>query len=83
MEKNCYTLDCTDNWEINQKKMINKTDVCFDTSNNNILYKYEYRGLYYENCINGTVVNNSTIEYCHCDNEICVSCSNIPSVANN
>ena len=38
---NCYTLNCSDNWEINQKKIVNKKDVCFDIFNKSILYKYE------------------------------------------
>ena len=84
MKKNCYTLDCSDNWKINQKKIINKTDVCFDTNSQHILYKYEYQGLYYEYCVNGTVINNLTIGNCdQCDTEICTSCSKTPSVANN
>ena len=71
----CYTLDCSDNWKINQKKIVNKTDVCYDIFNNGILYKYEYQGLYYENCINGNITNNLTINYCHCDNQKCLYCS--------
>ena len=76
-KKNCYTLDCSDNWKINQKKIVSKTDICFDIFNNDILYKYEYHGLYYENCINGNLINNSTINYCKCNNENCNSCSNL------
>ena len=52
-KKNCYSLDCSDDWKINQKKIVDKTDICFDISNNSILFKYEYHGLYYEHCING------------------------------
>ena len=74
---NCYTIDCTKNWELNQKKIVNKTDICFNNYNNNILYKYKYNGLYYEHCINGSVINNSTIKYCQCETEKCNSCSNI------
>ena len=73
---NCYTLDCSENWEINQKKKANRTDICFDISNNSILYNYEYNGLFYENCINSNLINNSTINYCQCKNEKCSSCSN-------
>ena len=59
--KSCYTLDCSDNWKINQKKLVNKTGMCFDDSNIGILYNYEYQGIYYENCINGNLTNNSPI----------------------
>ena len=78
--KNCYTLDCSDDWKINQKKLVNKTDICFDIYNNSIFYKYEFHGLYYDNCINGNVTNNITINYCQCDNEKCLSCPEIPIV---
>ena len=81
-EKNCYTLDCSDNWKINQKKLVNKSNICFDISNHSILYKYEYKGLYYENCINGNVTNNKTINYCKCDNEKCGNCLNISLIDN-
>ena len=80
MAKNCYTFDCSDNWKINQKKKVNKPDVCYDIFNRSILYKYEYQGLYYEKCINGNLTNNSTINYCQCDNEKCSSCPNISSI---
>ena len=73
----CYTIDCSDNWEIEQKRIVNKNDICIDNSNNNILYKYEYKGKYYEECINGNLINNSTINSCKCDEEKCLSCLNI------
>ena len=74
-KKACYTFDCSDNWKINQKKIINETDICFDLDENNIVFKYEYHGIFYENCINGNITNNSTINYCHCYSENC--CSNL------
>ena len=57
INKACYTLDCSDDWKINKKKLVNKTDLCFDYYNNSILYKYEYHGLYYEDCMNGNLTN--------------------------
>ena len=42
-----------------------------------IIYKYEFNGKYYENCINGNLINNSTIKGCKCDEEECLSCLNI------
>ena len=60
--KKCYTIDCSDNWKIKQKKIINKKGRCKDNNNNDILYKYEYEGRYYENCLKGnlknTLINN-------------------------
>ena len=81
-EKNCYTMDCSDNWEINKKKLVSEANICFDSSNNNIFYNYEYQGLYYENCINGNLINNKTINYCKCENEKCQSCSDISLLDN-
>ena len=75
--KNCYTIDCSTDWKINQKRIVNKTDICWNNSNINILYKYEYRGLYYEDCINGDLINNVTIKKCKCDTQKCNECSNI------
>ena len=75
-DKNCYTIDCSDNWKIKQKKIVNKTGICIDNNNNDILYKYEYEGIYYENCLNGNLINNSIIKNCSC--ESCISCPNIP-----
>jgi hypothetical protein len=31
----------------------------------------------HENCINGNLINNSTIKSCKCDEEECLSCLNI------
>ena len=82
MNKNCYSIDCTDNWELNQKKLVNKDDLCYDYSNNGILYNYKYQGLYYESCVNRNLTNNKTINYCKCDNEECISCSNVSVIGN-
>ena len=70
---NCYTLDCSNNWKINQKKLVHRADLCFDNSNNNILFNYEYQGLYYEDCKNGNLTNNNIINYCKCNTK-CSDC---------
>ena len=75
---NCYTIDCSDNWQIKQKKKVDKRNICWDDSNNDILYRYEYNGKYYKYCINGTLYNNHTINNCTCDKEKCLSCPNEP-----
>ena len=77
MNKNCFTFNCSDNYEINQKKIVNKSNICFDNSNNGILYNYEYQGKYYENCMNGNVMNNKAINFCQCNNIKCLYCPNI------
>ena len=43
-DKNCYTIDCSDNLEIKQKKKIYKTGICYNNLDYDILYKYEYNG---------------------------------------
>ena len=78
MNKKCYSINCSDNWEINKKKSISEQNICYDNSDNSISYKYEYQEFYYEYCINGNVTNNKTINYCKCYNEKCHSCSDIP-----
>ena len=83
-KKNCYTEDCSDNWKQNQKKQVNER-VCFDTSNNVIIYRYEYERKYYESCTNGVPINTLQISYCKCANndEKCLHCSNEPIIDNN
>jgi len=52
-EKTCYTIDCSNNWKSNQKKIINGNINCTENCFNNPTYKYEYNGMCYENCSNG------------------------------
>ena len=37
---NCYTIDCTDDWKLKEKKIVNKKGICTDIYNNDINYKY-------------------------------------------
>ena len=78
IKKNCYTLDCSDNWQLKQKKKVVKNNFCKDTSNNSVSFYYEYQGLYYETCKNGNVTNNHKFSSCNCDNELCSSCPDFP-----
>ena len=59
------------------KKIVNITGICIDDSGNDILFKYEYNGQYYENCVDGNLTNDSSLKSCSCDNETCHSCPNI------
>jgi len=72
----CFNIDCSDNY--NQKKIVNKTDICLDNYDNNILYKYEYKGIYYDDCNGGNLMNNIQIKNCRCNNTMCNSCPNLP-----
>ena len=76
-EKPCYTFDCSDNWNLKQKKIVNKKGICYDNKNKDILYNYEYEGKYYEKCLNGYLINNSSNISCKCNSAECYSCSNI------
>ena len=76
--KDCYTIDCSDDWRIEQKRIVNKSGICSDNSGNDIIFKYEYKGKYYENCVNGNLVNNLEIQSCQCDAEKCLTCANEP-----
>ena len=74
--KPTYIINCSECANIKGKKEINKRDICYN-NNNGILYKYEYNGKYYENCLNGYLINESPITKCKCDNRICYSCFNV------
>ena len=74
----CYTIDCSDNWRENQKKLVDIITPCKDDEGKNIIYKYEFKGDYFENCINGTLFDKFTSQECNCDKEKCSSCPTVP-----
>ena len=76
--KNGYILNC-------EIKPVFRTDICFDYSNNGILYKYEYEGKYHEKLTDENLISNSPIKYCKCanENEKCLYCSNKNLINNN
>ena len=78
--KACHTTDCSENWEIEQKKIVNKKSLCVDNSGIDITFKYEYKGKYYVNCLNGNLISNTDIQSCQCDTENCLTCPNEPLV---
>ena len=45
--KKCYTSYCLDDWKSHQKKMIDGSNKCLDSCEQETIYKYEYRGKYY------------------------------------
>ena len=75
--KSSYIKDCSECWNIIEKNIVNKGGICYDDNNNDILYKYEYEGKYYENCLNGYLIKESPIINCKCDDTECYSCDNI------
>ena len=80
--KSCASIDCSDEWKLNQKKLVNKTGICINTlTQKEIIYKYEYQGIYYEDCINGNLINNIETKSCLCD-EKCLFCPQEPLTKN-
>ena len=79
-EKPCYINNCSDNWQLNQKKMIIENGICVESCDKDPIYKYEYNGKCYNNCINGNIIinNNTPTNICKCELDQCLSC---PSVA--
>ena len=57
-----YTIDCSDVWRPNQKKLIENSNTCVDKCSNTD-YKYEFYGKCYKNCENN--INGKTINVCH------------------
>ena len=75
---NCYIIDCSNDWKLNQKKIIPHSNQCVDICNDN---QYEYNGKCVENCINGFFLDDKTnIKICKCELEQCLLC---PKVALN
>ena len=69
----CNIIDCSDDWKSKQKKIINNS-TCIDSCDNNIIYKYEYKGKCLENCIYGYIndSNNSIINKNECSSNKCI-----------
>ena len=68
--KSCFTIDCSFDWKKKQKKIVNKADICWNNSDNNILYKYEYN----LNGLNtGSGISCSDIPS---EKDLCIPCNN-------
>ena len=77
--KNCSTLDCSNDWKLKQKKLIKNTNECIESCNISNEYKYEYNGNCVENCPNGILNddNNKILNKCKCELDKCSICSNV------
>ena len=71
--RKCYTIDCSDDWKLKQKKIISNNN-CIDNCNDDTIYKYEYNGKCVENCTNGDYFDDNNINKCKCELEQCLSC---------
>ena len=47
-DKICHSNDCSNNWKLSQKKIINGTETCIDSCDISPIYKYEFNGRCYE-----------------------------------
>ena len=48
--RQCYTVDCTDNWKLRQKKIIKDTGQCITDCEDSNQYIYEYNNMCYSEC---------------------------------
>ena len=76
--KICHIEDCTDNWKLNQKKIIDGTNECITNCADRNLY--EYNGKCISECPNGDYKDDNNIDKCKCELEKCFTC---PTVALN
>ena len=75
--KKCHVIDCTEDWESKQKKIVNDNAACIESCNNSSPYQFEYNGKCYENCINGYLDDGgNVINKCKCDIDKCLLCKN-------
>ena len=58
-KKKCYSVDCSDNWRENQKKIIAMNNTCIEKCGEGNIFIYEYENKCYENCPNGTHPNSN------------------------
>ena len=63
---NCVSIDCSNDWKKNRKKINLENDTCIDSCD--IIYKYEYDGKCFNNPINSIQIsdNNDDNLYIFC-----------------
>ena len=78
--KNCYVIDCTDDWKSNQKKIVIDSDnICYKNCADLPVYKYEYNGKCLKDCTKGLLFdnNNNQINKCKCELDECLLCPKV------
>ena len=75
--KSCFTIDCSNNWKLNQKFLTQENDKCINKCYLDLEYKYEYNGKCLKNCSNGFFTDENNITKCKCGLEQCLSCPKI------
>ena len=72
--KACYNIDCSWDWRLKQKKLIDKENKCINSCSNDSQYIYEYSGKCYDNCLIN--INEKSLNICECELEQCLFCAN-------
>ena len=57
LNENCYKIYCSDDWKLNQVKLINHTSNCIINNNKYIKKYYVYERRYFDKCINEVLMN--------------------------
>ncbi len=70
--RQCYTVDCTDNWKLRQKKIIKDTGQCITDCEDSNQYIYEYNNMCYSECPTGTKSDGNN--KCKCAFDKCLDC---------
>ena len=72
----CYTIDCSDDWQSKQQKIVNNTNQCYKSCDESLIYPYEYNGKCFDNCSHGFLYddNNKKMNKCKCELDECLLC---------
>ena len=78
-QRQCYSINCTNNWKSIQKKIIIDNGTCIDNCQNSPHYKYEYNKKCFENCSYGYILdsNDNNTYQCKCELEKCLTSSTV------
>ena len=81
LSKECRVIDCSFDWKLKQKKMIN--GICYESCDTT-KYKYEYNGKCVENCTQGFLYDNDNnrINKCKCELDKCLLCPQVALLNN-
>ena len=70
--KQCYTVDCSSNWKLNQRKIIKNIGQWIEDYENSNQYRYEYDNKCFNICPTGT--KNDGNNKCKCFYDKCFDC---------
>ena len=73
-KRECYSIDCSDDWQKKQKRIKDGTNICLDSCENEGEFQYEYNGKCLKRCSKGYYIDKN-IKYCKCELEKCHICT--------